>query len=381
MAIGRRQVLVGGSLAAAATVVGTARENSAAASPARSAGRPGLTVHEETKSLQQLYREAKAEGGTLTVYAGGDTAVQQDGNKAAFEKAFPGVTVNMVVDYSKFHDVRVDNQLGTDTLVADVVQLQTLQDFPRWKNQGVLLPYKPAGFSRIHPAFKDRDGAWTGIFVDAFSTIYNIDEVGAKAPATAADLLDPRWKGRIVSTYPNDDDAVLYLYKLIVDKYGWDWLDRFVAQDVAWVRGTQEPADRVEAGSAAVALGTDGALTPGAGVKTRFLVPTHDPFMAWAQRAAILAGARHPAAAKLYLNWWLSKQTQSDFYMWSVRTDVAPPQGYRPIWAYPNANLDGFDRFMNDRGLAERFRQQLALYVGEVEGDPSPGWLGLHPGR
>lgn len=320
-------------------------------------------------------------GGTLTVYAGGDTASQQDGNKAAFEKAFPGITLNIVVDYSKFHDARIDSQLATGTLVPDVVQLQTLQDFPRWKKEGVLLPYKPAGFSRVHPRFKDPDGAWTGIFVDAFSTIYNAESVGSNPPRTARDLLDPRWKGKIVSTFPNDDDAVLYLYKLLVDKYGWDWLRRFVAQDVAWVRGTQEPADRVEAGTAAIALGTDGMLTPADGVKTRFVVPERDPFMAWAQRAAILKDARHPAAAKLYLNWWLSKQTQSDFYMWSVRTDVSPHAGHRPIWDYPNAHVDGFEHFMSDRTLVERFRQQLTLYVGEVNGEPSPGWLGLHPGR
>nr|WP_324606163.1 hypothetical protein [Streptomyces griseus] len=82
------------------------------------------------------------------------------------------------MDYSKFHDARIDNQLATGTLVPDVVQLQTLQDFPRWKREGALLPYKPAGFSRVHPAFKDPDGAWTGIFVDAFSTVYNVDKSG-----------------------------------------------------------------------------------------------------------------------------------------------------------------------------------------------------------
>ncbi len=313
MSLGRRHVLVAGSLTAAAGALGVGT--------AHATGRGG-----ETKSLEQLYREAKAEGGALIVYAGGDTATQQDGNKAAFEKAFPGITLDIVVDYSKFHDARIDNQLTTGTLVPDVVQLQTLQDFARWKRQGVLRCYKP-GFSRVHPAFKDPDGAWTGIFVDAFSTIYNVDKAGAAAPTSARDLLDPRWKGKIVSTFPNDDDAVLYLYKVIVDKYGWDWLRRFVAQDIAWVRGTQEPADRVEAGTAAVALGTDGMLTPADGVKTRFVLPKNDPFMAWAQRAAIFKDAKHPAAAKLYLNWWLDKQTQSDFYMWSVRTDVAPHAG------------------------------------------------------
>ncbi|MEU6181762.1 ABC transporter substrate-binding protein [Streptomyces coeruleorubidus] len=174
---------------------------------------------------------------------------------------------------------------------------------------------------------------------------------------------------------------MLYLYQLIVDKYGWDWLRRFVAQDVAWVRGTQEPADRVEAGTAAVALGTDGMLTPADGVRTRFVLPRHDPFMAWAQRAAILKNARHPAAAKLYLNWWLSKQTQSDFYMWSVRTDVRPHAGYRPSGSTTTPTSAACERFMADRALVERFKQQLTLYVGEVTGAPSPGWLGLHPGR
>ncbi|MFJ9742033.1 ABC transporter substrate-binding protein [Streptomyces sp. NPDC101166] len=378
MPMARRQVLVGGSVASAALALGGA---SGFATTQQTSGRRAGT-REENKSLDQLYREAKAEGGTLTVYAGGDTATQQDGNKATFEKAFPGITLNIVVDYSKLHDARIDNQLTTGTLVPDVVQLQTLQDFPRWKHDGVLLPYRPAGFSRVHPAFKDPDGAWTGIFVDAFSTIYNIDKVGAKqVPTTARDLLDRRLKGKIVSTFPNDDDAVLYLYKLIIDKYGWDWLRRFAAQDVAWVRGTQEPADRVEAGTAAVALGTDGMLTPADGMKTRFVLPERDPFMAWAQRAAIFKDAEHPAAAKLYLNWWLSKQTQSDFYMWSVRTDVPPPTGYRHIWDYPNAHLGGFEHFMADRALVECFKQQLTLYVGEVSGAPSPGWLGLHPGR
>ncbi|PPS70988.1 MULTISPECIES: ABC transporter substrate-binding protein [Streptomyces] len=61
----------------------------------------------------------------------------------------------------------------------------------------------------------DPDGAWTGIFVDAFSTVCNVDKAGSNPPGSARDLLDPRWKGKIVSTYSNDDDAVLYLCKTI----------------------------------------------------------------------------------------------------------------------------------------------------------------------
>jgi ABC-type Fe3+ transport system substrate-binding protein len=50
-----------------------------------------------------------------------------------------------------------------------------------------------------------------------------LDSLGTAAPATPRDLADPRWKGTIASSYPNDDDAVLYLYKLYAEAYGWDW--------------------------------------------------------------------------------------------------------------------------------------------------------------
>ena len=47
----------------------------------------------------------------------------------------------------------------------------------------------------------------------------------------------------------------------------------------------------------------------------------------------------------------------------------------------PNAHVDGFARFMSDRGKVERWRQIFTVYFGEVQGPPTPGWLGLHPGQ
>ncbi|GMG15508.1 unnamed protein product [Phytophthora fragariaefolia] len=62
-------------------------------------------VGEETKNVDQLYADAVVEGGSLVL---------------------------------KYHDTRVDNQLATDTLVPDVVALQTLQDFTHWAKTGVV---------------------------------------------------------------------------------------------------------------------------------------------------------------------------------------------------------------------------------------------------
>ncbi|TMW56784.1 hypothetical protein Poli38472_006794 [Pythium oligandrum] len=118
-------------------------------------------VQEETKSLDELHAEALKEGGKVVIYHGGDYDAQQASTVNAFREAYPDINLTMVVDYSKYHDVRIDNQLATDSLVPDIVALQTLQDFTRWTKKDKLLKYKPAGFSEIYEPFKDESGAKT----------------------------------------------------------------------------------------------------------------------------------------------------------------------------------------------------------------------------
>ncbi|SOD89927.1 ABC transporter substrate-binding protein [Streptomyces sp. Ag109_G2-15] len=370
----RRRVLTTGA-GAALGIGALGATTTPAAAARRTAGA------EEDRTLDELYRDALAEGGRLVIYAGGDTPTQQDGTKAAFKERFPGIDLTLIVDYSKYHDVRVDNQLATGTLVPDVVQLQTLQDFVRWKEQGRLLPYRPAGFSKLYDAFRDPQGAWVAVAVIAFSFMYGPTAVGSDAPRSPLDLVDPKWKGRIASSYPHDDDAVLFLYSRYVQRYGWDWVARLAAQDVRFARGSNSPGDAVRAGQKAIGVGGSGSLTAPASSPVRFVVADGHPFMAWGQRAAILRRASHPTAAKLYLNWQLSvERQQASFNGWSVRTDVTPAGSLKPVWEYPDADLDGFPRFMADRAAVERWKQTFALYFGEVKGEPTPGWLGLHPG-
>ena len=337
----------------------------------------------ETRSLDEIYEQALKEGGSLTVYAGGDTPDQQDGIKAAFEKRFPGITLNVVVDHSKVHSARLDQQFEDRHVIPDIIQLQTLQDFPRWRREGKLVPYKPAGWDSIYSSFKDQTGAWTGVFVDAFSNVANIQALGKDdAPLNAPDYLKPELKGKIVSTYPNDDDAVLFWYKQTIDRHGWEWMQGLMKQQPHFVRGTQAPADEVAAGKYAVTFTSDGSLRPDEKSPVRFALPSNDGFVAWAQRAAIVKGARHLETARLYLNWLLDKDTQQNVWtMWSVRTDVQPPAGYKPVWEYSNANLSAFERFMADRDGVERFRSRIQLYVGDVQGPSSAGVLGMTPTR
>ncbi|AXG78761.1 ABC transporter substrate-binding protein [Streptomyces paludis] len=343
----------------------------------------GGSSSSEDAQLKKLYAEAVAEGGKLTIYAGGDKPDQQDYLRDAFVKAFPKIKVNDIVDFSKNHDARVDNQIDERKVVADVVQLQTVDDFPRWKQEGSLLKYKPVGWDKVFHQVKDKDGYYTGVFFYAFANV-TATKLGDGAPVEAKDFLKPEYKNKLVFTYPNDDDAVLYYFKQLTDAYGFGYLKQLLAQNPKFVRGTQDSADAVTNGDYEAAFGTAANLTAAPGDTAKFSVPAKSPWVAWPQTAAILKDAPHKAAAKLYLSWVLSKKAQqNDIYTWSARNDVAAPAGYKGIFDYKNMNPLGLTGFLSDRTALDRYKARINLYVGDPQGvnpaDPK-GDLGLYPG-
>ncbi|KAG6609566.1 ABC Superfamily [Phytophthora cinnamomi] len=95
------------------------------------------------------------------------------------------------------------------------------------------------------------------------------------------------------------------------------------------------------------------------------------------QCTGTLSKAKHPAAAKLFMNWVISEGVQTTLVSSSPRTDI----NTNKPWGIPEANMAAFPKFMEDRATAEEWRQTFTLYIGEVQGKPSPGWLSLHPGQ
>ena len=91
----------------------------------------------------------------------------------AFKTRFPGMNIRILVDLSKYHDARIDNQLARGKLECDVTHLQTLHDYDRWKAEGHLLPYKPLGWEHVYPDFRDPDGTYVAVNVFCFTNIIN----------------------------------------------------------------------------------------------------------------------------------------------------------------------------------------------------------------
>ncbi|KAM5349883.1 hypothetical protein ACJ41O_006388 [Fusarium nematophilum] len=331
-------------------------------------------VERENRTLDEIYKAALAEGDVVTVWHGGDEKNQQDSLKEAFEKRFPGITLNVTVDLSKYHDVRLDQQLaaGGKAVYVDSVILQTLHDYPRWNQEGVLLNYAPNGFDAVEHAFKDETAAWYGVYVFFWSNGWNTEKLrGIKPPTEYEDWLRPEFKNKLVLTYPNDDDAVLYAFYLIMQQYGASWFESLLKQNPRWVRGTATPATIASSDNftQAAFFATGGGF--GSAKPLNFSQPTQGKYVSWAQYAGILKDAPHPEGAKLLHNFILSPEFQASSGSWPVRRDVPTPEGFPDLRNETATNPTDFARFMADRGLVERLRFWFEARIGTAEGlDP-----------
>ncbi|WP_438462974.1 ABC transporter substrate-binding protein [Marinomonas sp. PE14-40] len=324
----------------------------------------------ETRSLEELYAEAVSEGGELVLRAGGDKDDQADYYLDMFKKRFPKIKLTHSVDLSFYHASRFDNALEKNdgANIPDIIQLQTLHDFDYYAEHGLLEIYKPKNWDKVYPDYKDPHGNWVGLFGVAFSNVVNTKVIAEdKAPRDALDYLDPSLKGKIILTYPHTDDAVLYQFWNLKEKYGWEYLEKLIATEPTWVRGTSMPYVAINNAWYGASFTSSWAFVPWPESDTRFMLPKEDYFLTWFQVAAIPVQAKNKAAAKLYLNWMLSKEFQGKWLQFPARMDVASPGGYKEVRHYNTSPAD-FHRFMLKRDKVERFRLQMEQLIGPYEG-------------
>lgn len=327
----------------------------------------------ETRSLDELYAAALKEGGNLVIRAGGDKPDQIDYYLDMFKKRFPKINVTHSVDVSINHAPRYDNALaaGGEKNIPDVIQFQTLHDFHYYVENDLLEVYKPKNWDKVFPDHKDPHGRWTGLYGVTFSNYINTDMIPEdKAPRDAIDYLNPELEGKVILTYPHDDDAVLYQFWNLKEKYGWEYLEKLVATNPTWVRGTAWPYVAINNGWYAASFTTFWAFEPFPNSNTRFMLPEEDYFLTWFQTAAIPKQAKNKAAAKLYLNWMLSEEFQAKWLQFPVRKDIEAPGGYKSVLNH-NTSPGDFHRWMLKRDIVERFRMQMLQLIGPVHG-PTP---------
>jgi ABC-type Fe3+ transport system substrate-binding protein len=317
-------------------------------------------------SLDELYAKAKSEG-AFAFYVGGPTGPWEARAKI-FEERYPGIKITVGGGFSNVLDKKIDQQLAAGKLEVDAAILQTIGDFVRWKAEKRLLTFAPPGFDKMDAAFKDRDATFWATMINVVPYMYNTEKVAAgDVPNSALDFLKPQFNGKIVTAYPADDDVTLWVFHHIVLKYGWGYMDKYMAAKPTFIQGHLGEQRSIASGQNFVTFDSILDVTSelkrlGQPVDSHF--PTVDALPIWPLSGAIFKDAPHPNTAKLFLSWLLEPEQQAKLPTWSPRSDVAPPAGYKPILSYKVAN--DYRAFLTDQTEVAALRKRFEGYSGPI---------------
>ncbi|HKZ50472.1 MAG TPA: extracellular solute-binding protein [Dehalococcoidia bacterium] len=157
------------------------------------------------------------------------------------------------------------------------------------------------------------------------------------------DLLDPKWKGKIVADDPTVTGAgrSKWRFMAVNRDLGPDYIRALLKQDITFTRDEEQTLRSVVAGQYPVCIGCNDALATTMrkqGLAIEPLVPKEgiDITGGWGQ-VGLMNKAPHPNAARVYINWILGKEGQvavapTGPYA-SLRVDV--PTGYLEPYAIP----------------------------------------------
>jgi ABC-type Fe3+ transport system substrate-binding protein len=277
---------------------------------------------------------------------------------------FPGIKVSVTGGFSNVLNEQINKQMSENKLAVDMAFFQTVQDFVAWKKQGKLLNFKPAGFDQILPNFRDKDGAYMALSANPITYAYNTQHVKPEdAPKSAKDFLNPMFMGKMITVYPADDDAALYLFYLVVQKYGWSWMDQYMANKPNFIQGHLPVARSVASGENLVTIDASAQAWPFKREgKLEIVWSSVDPSPVFTLTGGIFRNAPHPNAAKLYLAWFLEKEQQMRLGSFSTRRDVPPPDNWKPLTSYKIAN--NYREFMVNEKLVADLRKRFERYTG-----------------
>ena len=316
--------------------------------------------------------EAAKKEGKLTIYSYsfvGDIGIAMS---RAFKDRY-GISVDIVTGRGAEFLERVKTEKRIGGLVADMTEGSALH-LKNMKNEGLTI-----NVTGDLPVFREKD-IWVADIlgidpkdknVIAFNfTIYtpfvnsNLVKPGDE-PKVWKDFLDPKWKGKIIATDPLTSGGLYQLFvplmreKVIDDEF----LKALKQQDLRFSSALPDEGGILARGERHISLrGVDSVYArfaaEGAPIRA---IAINDGTVLSVLTTAAYAGAPHPNAAKVFINWFLSPEGQTVFgknaTVASVRKDVpnflpipARITPVRPI-LLTNEDNDQATQFFRDRYL------------------------------
>ncbi|MDB5071681.1 MAG: putative type Fe3+ transport system, periplasmic component [Candidatus Eremiobacteraeota bacterium] len=280
--------------------------------------------------------KAKAEG-LVVFYTSVDVSVAE--RLARDFQSKYGIKVQVERTGSERVFQRIGQEMGSNLHVADVVNTSDAANFLVWKNSGWLANVRMEEIERYWPPqFRDRDDTFATWRATLSPIAYNSSLVKqTEAPSTWADLLQPRWKSRLVKAHPAYSGSEMTANYELMKAFGWNYLQKLGDQKVMQVQSSTEPPKVLSRGEQPVMAGGNEYVVFQLQAQGSPLVlvypPEGTPFET--SPAAIFKDAPHPNAARLFYQYLFSKDTQQmlvDFGgLRSVRAGLKEPANRIPI--------------------------------------------------
>jgi iron(III) transport system substrate-binding protein len=197
--------------------------------------------------------EAAKKEGQVSYYTSTDLPVAEKLAKA-FEAKYPGIAVRVERTGAERVFQRIGQEYSSNIHAVDVVNSSDAAHFIVWKRDGILAPYVPEDVAKFYPAeHKDADGQFASWRVWLSIIAYNTNLVRAEeAPKSFADLLDPRWKGKIVKAHPGYSGTIMTATYQMQRDLGWSWFEQLAKQNIMQVQSSADPPKKLDLGERAV---------------------------------------------------------------------------------------------------------------------------------
>src|SRR5450756_1380013 len=196
--------------------------------------------------------EAARKEGQVSYYTSTDLPVAEKLAKA-FEAKYPGIAVHVERTGAERVFQRIGQEYSSNIHAVDVVNSSDAAHFIVWKRDGILAPYVPEDVAKYPAEHRDVDGQFASWRVWLSIIAYNTNLVKAEeAPKSFADLLDPKWKGKIVKAHPGYSGTIMTATYLMQRDLGWGFFEKLAAQNIMQVQSSADPPKRLALGELAV---------------------------------------------------------------------------------------------------------------------------------
>lgn len=246
---------------------------------------------------------------------------------AGFNAQHPGIRVELERTGAERILQRITQEYGSGIYAADVVESSDTGMFLDWSKRGWLAAFLPDSVRAWPVEERDPAGRFASVRASLSIIAYNTKQVKPEdAPRSFADLLQPKWRMRMVKAHPSYSGSIYTATYATVQALGWEYMEKLAKQRVMQVQSATEPPKKVALGERSVAV--DGAeyvfldmIDRGSPMQPVYATEGSPIFSGL---ASVMERAAHPNAARVFMTYLFSRECQQ------IMSDVGSLRSFHP---------------------------------------------------